>query len=52
MVEVLAGLGMVNSFVMSNGLPIYASGSGYNTDWENEGVNETLQNKFKDSDFH
>ena len=37
--------GMVNSFVMSNGLPIYASGSGYNTDWENEGVNETLQNR-------
>lgn len=37
--------GMVNSFVMSNGLPIYAPGSGYNTDWEKEGVTETLQNR-------
>lgn len=37
--------GMINSFVMSNGLPIYAPGSGYNTDWEKEGVNETLQNR-------
>src|SRR5690554_8229433 len=37
--------GMVNSFVMSNGLPIYAPGSGYNADWEKEGVNETLQNR-------
>lgn len=37
--------GMVNSFVMSNGLPIYAPNSGYNPEWEKEGVNATLQNR-------
>ena len=37
--------GMVNSFLMRNGLPIYASGSGYNKDWEKEGVNATLQDR-------
>lgn len=37
--------GMVNSFLMRNGLPIYAAGSGYNPDWEKEGVNSTLQNR-------
>lgn len=37
--------GMVNSFLMRNGLPIYASGSGYNPEWEKEGVNKTLENR-------
>lgn len=37
--------GMVNSFLMRNGLPIYANGSGYNAEWEKEGVNATLQNR-------
>ena len=37
--------GMVNSFLMRNGLPIYADGSGYDSDWEKEGVNSTLQNR-------
>ena len=37
--------GMVNSFLMRNGLPIYAAGSDYNPDWEKEGVNSTLQNR-------
>lgn len=37
--------GLVNSFVMRNGLPIYAAGSGYDSDWENQGVTATLQNR-------
>ena len=37
--------GMVNSFVMQNGLPIYAAGSGYDSSWENEGVTKTLQDR-------
>lgn len=37
--------GMVNSFLMRNGLPIYANGSGYSTEWEKEGVNKTLENR-------
>lgn len=37
--------GMVNSFLMRNGLPYYAAGSGYNSDWEKQGVNATLQNR-------
>lgn len=37
--------GMVNSFLMRNGLPIYAVGSGYNPEWEKKGVNSTLQNR-------
>lgn len=37
--------GLVNSFLMSNGLPIYASGSGYDSDWEKEGIKATLQNR-------
>lgn len=37
--------GMVNSFLMRNGLPVYAPGSGYNPNWEKEGINETLQNR-------
>lgn len=37
--------GMVNSFLMKNGLPIYASGSGYDPNWEKQGVDATLQNR-------
>lgn len=37
--------GMVCSFLMSNGLPIYAQGSGYDPAWENQGVDATLQNR-------
>ena len=37
--------GLVNSFVMRNGLPIYAAGSGYDPNWENEGIKKTLQNR-------
>lgn len=37
--------GLVNSFLMRNGLPIYAAGSGYNPDWEKEGVKATLQDR-------
>ncbi len=37
--------GMVNSFLMRNGLPVYAAGSGYDPEWEKEGVNSTLQNR-------
>jgi hypothetical protein len=37
--------GLVNSFVMRNGLPIYATGSGYDTEWEKQGVTATLQDR-------
>ncbi|MCH5319815.1 MAG: RagB/SusD family nutrient uptake outer membrane protein [Paramuribaculum sp.] len=37
--------GLVNSFVMRNGLPIYAAGSGYDPEWENQGVEATLQDR-------
>ncbi len=37
--------GLVNSFLMQNGLPIYAAGSGYDEAWENNGVTATLQNR-------
>ena len=37
--------GMVNSFLMRNGLPIYDSNSGYDPEWEKEGVNATLQDR-------
>lgn len=37
--------GMVNSFLMRNGLPIYANGSGYDPEWEKQGVVATLQNR-------
>lgn len=37
--------GMIRSFVMANGLPIYAAGSGYEENWENQGVSATLQNR-------
>lgn len=37
--------GMIRSFVMANGLPIYAAGSGYDENWENDGVTATLQGR-------
>lgn len=37
--------GLVNSFLMRNGLPIYAAGSGYDPNWENQGIDATLQNR-------
>lgn len=37
--------GLVNSYLMRNGLPIYADGSGYDPEWEKEGVKATLQNR-------
>ena len=37
--------GLVNSYVMRNGLPIYASGSGYDPEWENQGVEASLQDR-------
>lgn len=37
--------GMVASFLMRNGLPIYAANSGYDPEWENEGVTATLQGR-------
>lgn len=37
--------GLVNSFLMRNGLPIYAAGSGYDPEWEKEGISATLQNR-------
>ncbi len=30
---------------MRNGLPVYASGSGYKSHWEKEGVVATVQNR-------
>ncbi len=37
--------GMVNSFLMRNGLPIYAASSGYDAEWEKQGIAATLQNR-------
>lgn len=37
--------GLVNSFLMRNGLPIYAGNSTYNKDWEKQGIKATLQNR-------
>ena len=37
--------GLVNSFVMRNGLPIYAAGSGYDPEWENQGISASLQDR-------
>lgn len=37
--------GMVNSFLMRNGLPIYAANSGYDPNWENQGIKATLQDR-------
>lgn len=37
--------GLVNSFLMRNGLPIYATGSGYDANWETKGISATLQNR-------
>ena len=37
--------GLVNTFLMRNGLPIYAAASGYNADWEKETITKTLQDR-------
>lgn len=37
--------GLVNSFLMRNGLPIYAPGSGYDPEWEKEGIAATLKDR-------
>ncbi len=37
--------GLVNSFLMRNGLPIYAAGSGYSAEWEKQGITATLQDR-------
>ena len=37
--------GLVNSFLMRNGLPIYDANSGYKEEWEVEGVTATLQDR-------
>lgn len=37
--------GMVNSFLMRNGLPIYDASSGYDPNWEKDGVSKTLENR-------
>lgn len=37
--------GLVNSFLMRNGLPIYAANSGYDPEWENQGITATLQDR-------
>lgn len=37
--------GMVNSFLMRNGLPIYDANSGYDPEWENQGVSATIQGR-------
>lgn len=37
--------GLVNSYLMRNGLPIYDSASGYDTEWEKQGITATLQNR-------
>lgn len=37
--------GLVNSCLMENGLPIYNAASGYDENWENQGVTATLQKR-------
>lgn len=37
--------GLINSYLMRNGLPIYAANSGYNVDWEKQGVGATLTDR-------
>ena len=37
--------GLVNAYLMRNGLPIYATGSGYDPEWEKQGVKATLQDR-------
>lgn len=37
--------GLVNSFLMRNGLPIYLAASGYDSNWENQGITATLQDR-------
>lgn len=37
--------GLVNAYLMRNGLPIYAAGSGYDPEWEKQGIKSTLQDR-------
>lgn len=37
--------GLVNAFLMENGLPIYAAGSGYDANWETQNIDATLQKR-------
>ena len=37
--------GLVNAYLMRNGLPIYAAGSGYDPEWEKQGIKATLQDR-------
>lgn len=37
--------GLVNSFLMANGLPIYDANSGYDANWETQGIDATLQQR-------
>lgn len=37
--------GLVQSYVMRNGLPIYAAGSGYEPAWENDGISATIKDR-------
>ena len=37
--------GLVNSFLMKNGLPIYDTASGYDPEWEKKGISATLQDR-------
>lgn len=37
--------GLVNSFLMRNGLPIYDNNSGYKKEWEKQSVSATLQDR-------
>lgn len=37
--------GLVNSFLMRSGLPIYAAGSNYDLEWEKQGISATLQDR-------
>lgn len=37
--------GLVNSFLMRNGLPFYDSGSGYNASWEQQNITAMLQGR-------
>ena len=37
--------GLVNSYLIRNGLPIYAAGSGYDPEWEKEGITATLKDR-------
>lgn len=37
--------GLVNSFLMRNGLPFYDTNSGYNANWEQQTIKDMLQNR-------